>query len=142
MMDSKEPGGHIGLFSLSIRIYLVHSAYPSISFTILSPPEVSRHISTSLPAGTGLAQVICGLLKNLVVENLQLTMQDASLFNEFVIMTLATSAPGKMTQLNGTGSADAGADSKPVASKSWGMADRDLIRLARAISLPPFSMRR
>ena len=35
-------------------IHFVHSACPSVSFTILSPPEVSRHISTSLPAGTGL----------------------------------------------------------------------------------------
>jgi hypothetical protein len=120
----------------------MQSAYPSISFTILSPPEVSRHISTSLPAGTGLAQVICGLLPNLVVENLQVTMQEALLFNEFVIMTLATSSPGRMTQLNGTGSADAGADSKPATSKRREMADRDRIRLARAISLPPFSMRR
>jgi len=120
----------------------VHSAYPSISFTILSPPDVSRHISTSLPAGTGLEQVICGLLPYLVVENLQLTMQDASLLNEFVIMTLATSAPGKMTQLKGTGSADAGADSKPVTSARWEMADRDRIRLARTISRPPFSVRR
>jgi hypothetical protein len=123
-----------------VRSYFVHSAYPSISFTILSPPAGSRHISTSLPAGTGLAQVICGLLPNLVVENLQLTMQEALLLSEFVIMTLAISAPGKMTHSNGTGSADAGADSKLVTSARWGIADR--MKLARAISLPPFAMRR
>src|SRR6202171_1516431 len=93
--------------SVSASIYFVHSACPSVSFTILSPPEGSRHISTSLPAGTGLAQVICGLLSYLVVENLQVTMQEASLASEFVIMMLARSLPGKMTQLNGTDSADA-----------------------------------
>jgi hypothetical protein len=140
-MDSREPGSSRA-FSSPARIYLLHSAYPSISFTILSPPEVSRHISTSFPAGIGLAQVICGLLPYLVVENLQLTMQDALLFNEFVMLMLATSAPGKMTQLKGTGSADAGADNKPVTSARWEMADQDRIRLARAISLPPFSVRR
>jgi hypothetical protein len=110
----------------------------------LVAPAGSRHISTSLPAGTGLAQVICGLLPNLVVVNLQLTMQDALLLSEFVIMTLAISAPGKMMHSNGTGSADAGAGSKLVTSARWGMADR--MRLARdisiSISLPPFSMRR
>src|ERR1700688_2279317 len=86
----------------------VHSARPSVSFTILSPPEVNRHISTSLPAGTGLAQVICGLLSRLVVENLQVTMQEASRASEFVIRMLATSSPGKIMQLNGTDSADTG----------------------------------
>ena len=64
------------------------------------------------------------------------------MFNEFVIVTLATSAPGKMTQLKVTGSADAGADSKPMTSARWEMADRDRMGLARAISLPPFSARR
>jgi hypothetical protein len=78
----------------------------------------------------------------LVVENLQLTMQEASRVSEFVNLMLASSAPGKMTQSKGTDSADAGVTSNPVSSTSWEMADRDLIRLARAISLPPFSMRR
>src|SRR6202166_2543585 len=94
----------------------VHSARPSVSFTILSPPEVNRHISTSLPAGTGLAQVICGLLSHLVVENLQRTMQEASRSSELVIRMLATSSPGKMMQLNGTDSAAAGVDSNPLNS--------------------------
>ena len=85
----------------------MHSACPSVSFTILFPPEVSRHISTSLPAGTGLAQVICGLLSYLVVENLQVTIQEASLASEFVIRMLAASSPGKIMQLNGTDSTDA-----------------------------------
>src|SRR5712675_2297396 len=105
-----------GTSRLAKLIYLVHSACPSISFTILSPPDVSRHISTSLPAGTGLAQVICGLLSYLVVENLQLTIQLASLASAFVIMMLAWSAPGRMMQLNGTDSADAGVDKTPVNS--------------------------
>src|SRR5258708_37064083 len=93
---------------LRLFAYLVHSACPSVSFTILSPPDDSRHISTSLPAGIGLAQVICGLLSYLVVENLQVTMQEASPASEFVLMVLASSLPGTMTQLNGTASADAG----------------------------------
>src|SRR3984893_6659448 len=101
------------LSSVSASIYLAHSACPSVSVTILSPPEGSRHISTSLPAGTGLAQVICGLLSYLVVENLQVTIQEASLGSEFVIMMLAKSSPGKMMQLNGTDSASAGVDSRP-----------------------------
>jgi hypothetical protein len=128
----------------------VQSADPSISFTILSPPEVSRHISTSLPAGTGLTQVICGLLSYLVVENLQVTMQDALLFSEFVIMTLATSAPGKITQLNGTASANAGVGSNPATNAKRVITDRNpkrlakkvAKRLAKAISPRPFSGRR
>src|SRR3982075_4720644 len=96
--------------SVPASIYLAHSAFPSVSVTILSPPEVSRHISTSLPAGTGLAQVICGLLSYLVVWNLQVTMQDASALSEFVIRMLAISCPGKIMQLNGIDSADAGVD--------------------------------
>jgi len=89
-----------------------------------------------------LTQVICGLLSYLVVENLQVTMQDALLFNEFVIMTLATSAPGKMTQLNGTDSAAAGVDSKAVITAKREIADRDPMRFAKAIYPPPFSVRR
>jgi hypothetical protein len=108
----------------------------------LSAPEVSRHISTSLPAGTGLTQVICGLLSYLVVENLQVTMQDALLLSEFVIVTLATSAPGKMTQLNGTDSAAAGVDSKPAITAKREIAGRDLMRFAKVIYPPPFSVRR
>jgi hypothetical protein len=69
-------------------------------------------------------------------------MQDASRVSEFVNLMLASSAPGKMTQSKGTDSADAGVASNPVSSTSWEMADRDPIRLARAISLPPFSVRR
>src|SRR5229473_394732 len=103
----------------------MHSACPSISFTILSPPDVSRHISTSLPAGTGLAQVICGLLSYLVVENLQVTIQLASLASGFVIMMLASSAPGRMMQLNGTDSADAGVDKTPVNSARQEIANRE-----------------
>jgi hypothetical protein len=112
-------------------IYFVQSAYPSVSFTILSPPEVSRHISTSLPAGTGLAQMICGLLSYLVVENRQVTMHDALLFNEFVILMLATSAPGKITQLNGTVSANAGVDSNPATSARRQVTHREPVRPAR-----------
>jgi hypothetical protein len=77
----------------------------------------------------------------LVVENRQVTMQDASLLNEFVIMTLATSAPGKIMQLNGTDSAAAGVDSKPASSTRQEMTDRDPMRLAKATSPPPFSRR-
>ena len=84
------------------------SALPSATFVNLSPPDVSRHISTSLPAGTALAQVICGLLSYLVVANLHVAMQDASLASEFVIKMLANSSPGKIMQLTGTESAAAG----------------------------------
>src|SRR5712675_502644 len=111
-----------GTSRLAKLIYLVHSACPSISFTILSPPDDSRHISTSLPAGTGLAQVICGLLSYLVVENLQVTMQEASPSSEFVMLMLAISSPAKMTQPNGAVSADAGAGTRPVSSARWRMA--------------------
>jgi hypothetical protein len=52
-----------------------------------------------------LAQVICGLLSYLVVENLHVTMHDASLASEFVIEMLAISSPGKMAHWNGTTSA-------------------------------------
>src|ERR1700682_2973296 len=104
--------------SVSASIYLAHSACPSVSVTILSPPAGRRHISTSLPAGTGLAQVICGLLSYLVVENLQVTIQDASLASELVIAMLAISAPGKIVQLNGTDSADAGVDRRPDISRT------------------------
>lgn len=69
-------------------------------------------------------------------------MQDALLFNEFVIMMLATSAPGKMTQLNGTVSADAGVDSKPAITAKREIAGRDLMRFAKVIYPPPFSVRR
>ena len=104
---NQKPGSRRA-FQFGIRCQcFLQSACPSVNLTSLSPPEVSRHISTSLPAGIGLAQVICGLLSYLVVENLQVTIQDASLASEFVIMILATSSPGKMTQLNGTDSADA-----------------------------------
>jgi hypothetical protein len=127
--------------ALSHQFCLVQSAFPAISFTILSPPEVTRHISTSLPAGTGLEQVICGLLLNLVVENLQVTMQDALLFNEFVNITLATSAPGKMTQLKGTDSAAARPEEIPVTRQRQETADHDRICLAKAISPLPFSGR-
>jgi hypothetical protein len=51
-----------------------------------------------------------------VVENLQVTIQVASPSSEFVIMMLATSSPGKIVQLNGTVSAGAGVDSRPVKS--------------------------
>src|ERR1700682_758831 len=120
--------------SVSASIYLAHSACPSVSVTILSPPEGSRHISTSLPAGTGLAQVICGLLSYLVVENLQVTIQKASLASEFVIMMLARSLPGKMTQLNGTDSADAGVDRRPLNSARRVMADRERMNPAGGAS--------
>ena len=86
--------------------------------------------------------MICGLLSYLVVENRQVTMQDALLFNEFVIMMLATSAPGKMTQLNGTVSADAGVASKPAITAKREIAGRDLMRFAKVICPPPFSVRR
>ena len=68
--EIQKPGSPPGFFYALAdprRAISAHSACPSVSFTILSPPEVSRHISTSLPAGTGLAQVICGLLSYLVV---------------------------------------------------------------------------
>src|SRR5882724_2377742 len=45
-----------GLF-YSVAGNLAQSALAASNFTYLSPPDVSRHISTSLPAGTGLAQV-------------------------------------------------------------------------------------
>src|ERR1700730_15555796 len=106
------------LSSVSASIYLAHSACPSVSVTILSPPEGSRHISTSLPAGTGLAQVICGLLSYLVVENLHVTIQEASLGSEFVIMMLAASSPGKIMQSNGTDAADTGAGDTAMRSAS------------------------
>jgi hypothetical protein len=127
---------------LAAQVYLVQSAYPSVSFTILSPPEVKRHISTSLPAGTGLAQMICGLLKNLVVENLQETMHEASLLSEFVIITLATSAPGRMMQLKGTGSAEAGAESEAASNVKRGREGRNRMKIAKTISPPPFAVRR
>jgi hypothetical protein len=120
-------------------LYRVHSACPSVSFTILSPPDVNRHISTSLPAGTGLAQVICGLLSYLVVENLQVTIQEASRSSEFVIRMLAISSPGKMVQLNGTNSADAGVDSRPLSNVRPQKADR--MKGAEAIFLPLSSAR-
>jgi hypothetical protein len=105
-----------GDFNLDLRAqndsHFVHAACPSVSFNILSPPEGKRHISTSLPAGTDLAQVICGLLSYFVVENLQVTIQDASRANEFVNRMLAVSSPGKMMQLKGTDSASAGLDRK------------------------------
>jgi hypothetical protein len=65
-----------------------------------------------------LAQVICGLLSYLVVENLQVTMQEASLGSEFVIMMLANSSPGKMMQLNGTDAANTGAGDTAMRSAS------------------------
>ncbi len=111
-----------------------------MSFTILSPPEVSRHISTSLPAGIGLAQVICGLLSYLVVENLQVTIQEASLASEFVIRMLATSWPGKMTQLNGTDSAEAGVICPTTTSASQRHVKCERINCAGPIFRPPFSM--
>ena len=40
-------------------------------------------------------------------------MQEASLASEFVIRMLATSCPGKIMQLNGTDSADAGVGKRP-----------------------------
>jgi len=89
-----------------------------------------------------LTQVICGLLSYLVVENLQVTMQDALLLSEFVIVTLATSAPGKMTQLNGTDSADAGVDSKPAITAKREIAGRDPKSFAKVIYPPLFSVRR
>jgi hypothetical protein len=58
------------------------------------------------------------LLSYLVVENLQVTIQEASLVSEFVTMMLANSSPGKMTQLNGTDSADAGVICVPARSAS------------------------
>ena len=61
--------------------------------------------------------------------------------NEFVIVTLATSAPGRMTQLNGTDSAAAGVDSKAVTSARLEIADRAPMRFAKATSPPPFSVR-
>jgi hypothetical protein len=73
---------------------------------------------------------------------LQVTMQDASLVSEFVILMLASTAPGKMTQSKDTDSAAAGVTSNPVINASWEMADRDPMRLARAISPSPFSVRR
>ena len=97
------------------------------------------HISTSLPAGTGLAQVICGLLSYLVVENLQVTMQEASLASEFVIMMLANSLPGKMMQLKGTDSADAGVICAPATSASQTRARGERMHRARLLSHPPYS---
>jgi hypothetical protein len=125
--------------SLPNSIYLVHSARPSVSFTILSPPEDSRHISTSLPAGIGLAQVISGLLWYLVVENLQVTMQEASPASEFVIMMLANSLPGKITQLKGTDSAEAAAICAAARSASHTRARCECMFRGGLISLLPFS---
>jgi hypothetical protein len=83
-----------------------------------------------LPAGTGLAQVICGLLSYLVVENLQVTIQLASLASAFVIMMLAWFAPGRMMQLNGTDSADAGVDKTSVNSARQEIANRECMNPA------------
>jgi hypothetical protein len=124
------------------KAHLVHSAAPAISCTILSPPEVRRHISTSLPAGTGLAQLICGLLLKRVVENRQVTMQEALPFNGLVITMLATSSPGRIVHLKGTDSAAAGAESNPPTNANQQIDDLALMKPARVISLPPFSTRR
>ena len=88
-----------------------------------------------------MAQVICGLLLKRVVENLQDTMHEALRLSELVIMMLATSAPGRMMHLKGTDSAPAGPDRKPLINAKKEIDDRDAMRLARAISLPPFSVR-
>jgi hypothetical protein len=69
-------------------------------------------------------------------------MQDALPLSEFVIVTLATSAPGKMTQLNGTDSADTGVDSKPAITAKREIASRDPMKFAKVIYPPPFSARR
>jgi hypothetical protein len=70
----------------------------------------------------------------LVVENLQVTIQKASLASEFVITMLARSLPGKMTQLNGTDSADAGVDRRPLNSARRVMADRERMNPADGAS--------
>src|SRR5882757_8655042 len=107
--DTKKPRIAPGLLHSELGVdSLKQSARPSISLTNLSPPEVSRHISTSLPDGTALAQVICGLLSFRVVANLHVTMQEASLVSEFVITTLVSSSSGRIVQANGTSSAVAG----------------------------------
>jgi hypothetical protein len=69
-------------------------------------------------------------------------MQEALLLNVFVTVMLATSAPGKMTHLKGTGSAAADAVKNPLTNAKQEIVDRAPMKLARAISLPPFSMRR
>jgi hypothetical protein len=85
--------------------------------------------------------MICGLLSYLVVENLQLTIQEASLASEFVIRMLATSSPGKTMHLNGTDSADAGAICTPARSASQRPVECKRMNAAEFISLPPFSRR-
>jgi hypothetical protein len=64
-MLTKSPA-QAGLFSFRTSLiiqYLAQSARLSVTFSGLSPPEVSRHISTSLPDGTGLA-TLCGIHLN------------------------------------------------------------------------------
>jgi hypothetical protein len=63
-MLTKSPA-QAGLFSFSTSLipYVAQSARPSVTFSSLSPPEVSRHISTSLPDGTGLV-ALCGIHLN------------------------------------------------------------------------------
>jgi len=83
--------------------------------------------------------VICGLLSYLVVENLQVTMQEASPASEFVIMMLASSLPGKITQLNGTDSADAGVICAPARGVNQMRARCERMNRAGLIFLLPFS---
>ena len=67
-------------------------------------------------------------------------MQEALLLNELVIRMLATSAPGKMMHLKGTDSAAAGAERNPLTNAKQQKTDRAPIKLAKVISLPPFSV--
>jgi hypothetical protein len=84
----------------------------------------------------------------LVVENLQVTIQEASLASEFVIRMLAASSPGKIMQLNGTDSADAGVGTRSINNKpgtmtrtSWKSTGRKCIDLPSLLFARRFSQR-
>jgi hypothetical protein len=68
-------------------------------------------------------------------------MQVASPSSPFVVRMLAISAPGRMTQLNGTGSADAGDANSPVNNPNFEAADRQRMNVPKLICLLPFSTR-
>src|SRR5579872_4703460 len=61
-------------------------------------------------------------------------MQEASRPSELVIVTLATSAPGRMLHLKGTDSASAGPAAIPMAAARPENADRKSVNLAKLFS--------
>jgi hypothetical protein len=66
-------------------------------------------------------------------------MQEASPASEFVIMMLASSLPGKITQLNGTDSANAGVICAPARSVNQARARCERMNRAGLIFPLPFS---